>query len=139
MTLANGNSDEFKIKTCVLKLLPRDLWGIAAKRATAINPRNKLLFETQISAIPELSIERDRLAVLTQKYWRSGKVTLTVGFIDNPSNDLKTKILLHMNAWAKSANVEFVESQIDPWVRISRLSGNGHWSYLERVRHQCMA
>lgn len=130
MNILDRNNENFELKTCTIKVLPRDLWDAAAKRASLINPRNKIVFEYQVTAIPELSLERDRLSVLTQKYWRSGKVELTTGFVDNPANELKTKILLHLNAWGKSANVVFLESNVDPVVRISRISGEGHWSYV---------
>jgi hypothetical protein len=56
-------------------------------------------------------------------------VRLSVGFMDNPPVDLRARILMHMNAWGQSANVQFTESATDPQVRISRAPG-GYWSYL---------
>lgn len=130
MKIKDNSGNDFSIKTCQLKILPQDLWEIAAKKAIDVNPLNRLPFESYISANSESFIEKERLSVMTQKYWRSGGVLLTVGFLDNPSSELKEKILLHMNAWSQSANVSFTETNTDPQVRISRLDGDGHWSYL---------
>jgi hypothetical protein len=67
-------------------------------------------------------------------YWGQGGLRLTVGFLDNPPQDLRDRILWHMNAWNKTANVAFVESATDPSVRIARLDSPrekaGYWSYL---------
>jgi hypothetical protein len=59
-------------------------------------------------------------------------VHLTVGFLDNPESALRTRILLHMNAWAKSANVKFVYTTGHADVRIARAGGadGGYWSYV---------
>jgi hypothetical protein len=70
------------------------------------------------------------IAVLTTKFWRTNGVRLTVGFMDNPSFELRNRIISHMNAWNKTANVKFVFSGTDPQVRIARTGGSGHWSYL---------
>ena len=80
--------------------------------------------------MPGFIPEPQQIAVLTTKYWLSGGVKLTVGFLDNPSADLRARILSHMNAWNKTANVLFVEANTDPQVRIARAAGNGYWSYL---------
>lgn len=73
-----------------------------------------------------------RLAVLTSKYWRTNGVRLTVAFLDRPEKALRQRILEHMNAWSKTANVRFTESNTDPQVRISRQGGDngGYWSYV---------
>jgi hypothetical protein len=55
---------------------------------------------------------------------------LTVSFLDNPPADLRARILSHMNAWAKSANVLFSESSTQGQVRIARTEGDGYWSYV---------
>jgi hypothetical protein len=69
---------------------------------------------------------------LTTKYWGLQGISLTAGFLDNPPADLRKRILLHMNAWAKTANVKFVETKTNPQVRIARVGGQkgGYWSYL---------
>src|SRR5205807_3648017 len=70
------------------------------------------------------------IAVLTTKYWHTKGVKLTVGFLDNPPADLRSRIVSHMNAWAKTANVQFVQSKSNPQVRIARAESDGYWSYL---------
>jgi len=76
----------------------------------------------------------EHIAIVTTKYWGTQGVHLTVAFLDNPEQALRTKILENMNAWAKSANVTFVETQSasDAQVRIAREEGNngGYWSYI---------
>jgi hypothetical protein len=69
------------------------------------------------------------IAVMTKKFWGNKGVKLTVGFLDNPSATLRSKILSHMNAWSKTANVQFVQSNTNPKVRIAR-EADGYWSYL---------
>lgn len=79
---------------------------------------------------PDAVITPYHLAVLTSRYWGSAGVKLTVGFpFDSTPNDLKNRILAHMNAWGKYCNVQFVLTATDPQVRISR-AGDGYWSYL---------
>src|SRR5205085_8576725 len=53
-------------------------------------------------------------------------------FLDGPPVDLRRRIVSHMNAWAKTANVRFVQTKTDPQVRIAREGGadGGYWSYL---------
>jgi hypothetical protein len=51
-----------------------------------------------------------------------------------PSVTLRKRILRHMNARAKTANVKFVETKTDPQVGIARLDSPpdmaGYWSYV---------
>jgi hypothetical protein len=70
------------------------------------------------------------IAVMTTKFWHTKGVKLTVGFLDNPPSDLRSRIVSHMNAWAKTTNVLFVQSKSNPQVRIARAEGDGYWSYL---------
>ena len=115
---------------CVPKRLPPELLEKAADTATAINPVNRPPIHRLMRLMPGFAPTRARLAVLTTKYWGAKGVKLTVGFLDNPSAELKARILLHMNAWGKYANVTFVPTRTDPQVRIARTPGDGHWSYL---------
>ncbi len=121
-------------KVCVPKMLPREQWVAAARTATAINPLNHAPVERLRMVMPEFQTTPERLAVIISKYWGAPGVQLTVGFMDNPSTELKTRILSHMNSWSKTANVKFVETATDPQVRISRTPGpgveGGYWSYL---------
>ena len=117
---------------CTPKGLPRNLWIDAARVATAINPVNHPPIERLMSVMPEFNPQPEHLAVLTTKYWRTKNVRLTVGFLDNPPADLRTRILSHMNAWNKTADVQFAESNMSPQVRIARIDGpdGGYWSLL---------
>ena len=59
-----------------------------------------------------------------------------MGFIDTPDVALRKRILSHLNAWSEHANVSFVESNVNPQVRIARWTaadspvGGGYWSYV---------
>jgi hypothetical protein len=117
---------------CSPKSLPRATWVAAARTATNINPVNHAPVERLVGLIPGFIPQPEHLAVVTTKYWQAGGVKLTVGFLDNPANNLRKRILLHMNAWAESANVQFTESKTSPQVRIARSGGDqgGYWSYV---------
>jgi hypothetical protein len=119
-------------KTCIARLLPKEQRLEAAKRAVEINPKN-LPAGTDLD---ELTGEHgDRLAIVINKWW-GPEVLLTVGFLDSPPQDLRDRIIQHMNAWGRDASVRFVKSDTDPVVRISRLSDadipglGGYWSYI---------
>lgn len=119
-----------KCIVCSPKPLPRELWIKAAESAIAINPVNRPPVHRLTRVMPGFAPTKAHLSVLTTKYWGAKGVKLTVGFLDNPSADLRKKILAHMNAWSKTANVAFVASSVDPQVRIARTPGDGYWSYL---------
>lgn len=118
--------------TCTPKSLPRSKWTVAAEHATRVNPANRAPAERLVRAMPGFAANPLRIAVLTKKYWGAAGVKLTVGFLDSPPADLRRRILLHMNAWSKFANVAFTESRTDPDVRIARDGGEdgGYWSYV---------
>jgi len=121
------------VLVCTPKSLPREHWIAAAERAVAVNPANHPRLERLVRAMPGIELDRMRIAVVTAKYWGAGGVKLTVGFLDNPPSDLRKRILLHMNAWAKTANVTFTESRTNPKVRIARVDQGpaaGYWSYV---------
>ena len=115
---------------CLPRMLPRDQWDAAAQMAVKINPLNHAPIEGLRQAMPEFSPQPEELAVLTSKYWGADGVYLTVGFLDNAPRDLRARILSHMNAWSKTGNIQFVETNTDPQVRITRTPGDGYWSYL---------
>lgn len=119
-----------EIIVCTPKALPRDQWEAAADTAIAVNPMNRAPVERLSMTLPEFRVTRAHISVLTTKYWRTGGVRLTVGFLDGPSTELRKRILAHLNAWSKKANVEFVQTKTDPQVRIARTAGDGHWSYV---------
>jgi hypothetical protein len=116
-------------RTCTLKMLPQDQWISAARTASLINPTNRARVESLQGILKGQVIEPQHLALMTAKYWGHDGVRLTVGFLDGPQADLRARILLHMNAWAQTANVTFVESNAEPQVRIARAT-DGYWSYL---------
>ena len=116
---------------CQPRRLPQDKLVDAARTAAEINPVNQPPLERLARIDPEIEPTRERAAVLTTKYWGASGVHLTVGFpFDDPPTDLRARILSHMNAWAQTANVRFVETATDPQVRIARTPGDGYWSYL---------
>lgn len=115
---------------CTPKALPRKTWLSAARIAQEVNPVNRAQVESMALVIKGFVPKPQHIAVLTTKYWGNGGVRLTVDFADSPGADLRARILSHMNAWGKTANVQFVASKTDPQVRIARTPGSGHWSYL---------
>jgi hypothetical protein len=118
------------LKVCKPKLLPVAQWIPAANTAIKLNPMNRAAVERLSMVLPGFIATPQHIAALTTKFWHSGGVKLTVGFLDTPPSDLRARILLHMNAWAQSANVSFTESPTDPQVRIARNEGDGYWSYV---------
>lgn len=117
---------------CLPKRLPHDQMVHAARTAVAINPLNSAPLERLTRVMPEFKPTAERLAVVVTKYWGVTGVSLTVGFLDNPPANLRKRIIQHMNAWNKTANVKFVETKTSPQVRIARVSGDagGYWSYV---------
>jgi hypothetical protein len=114
---------------CTPKRLPPEKLIEAAKTATRLNPVNHPPLERLVGSLRDFAPTPERIALLTSKYWGRAGVRLTVAFLDNPPSDLRARILMHMNAWANSANVEFVETGHDGQVRIAR-ANDGYWSYL---------
>jgi hypothetical protein len=119
---------------CTPKSLPRDKWLAAAQRAMEVNPANQPPTGLVARAMAAGPTDRARLAIVVGRRWPASGVRLTVGFLDSPPADLRARILLHMNAWGTSANVQFTESTTDPKVRISRFASPpnmaGYWSWL---------
>lgn len=106
--------------TCTPRTLPPEKEEAAALTAIEINPQNQR-----------------PLAAETAKLWAASGVRLTVGFLDNPSLELRARILSHMNAWNREANIEFTETENaeDAEVRINREPTtdpywSGYWSFL---------
>ena len=119
---------------CTPKRLPRERLVEAAQRAIEVNPANRPPPAIAARALAGGPMGRERLALVVGQRWPTSGVKLTVGFLDKPPADLQARILLHMNAWGKTANVEFVASNTDPKVRIARLDQPpemaGYWSYV---------
>ncbi len=120
---------------CTPKSLPRDLWVSAARKSVKINPANHPHRELIARSMATTALEPQlRIAVLVGKRWHTAGVRLSIGFLDNPPADLRKRVILHMNAWGKSANVQFKETKTGPQVRIARVTSPpemaGYWSYL---------
>jgi hypothetical protein len=121
---------------CTLKELPSDQLLAAAQVAVEHNLANHPdanIIAAFAAVAGAKRPQADSIAMLTSKYWGTSGVDLTVGFLDNPPRDLRAKILAHMNAWSKTANITFREEaegmRDRAHVRISR-GRTGHWSYL---------
>ncbi len=99
------------IKICRPRSLPPDRLELAARRAVEINPSNRAARRTVEVVEEGRRGGPRRLAVVVDKKWPASGVRLTVSFLDNPSQALRSRILLHMNAWSKSANVRFSETK----------------------------
>lgn len=115
---------------CTPRSLPDTLLVQAADSAVRINPLNRPPVPALATILPTGTPDPASIAVLTSKYWHTNGVHLSVGFLDNPPQALRQRILSHMNAWGQTANVAFSETSSDPQVRITRTPGGGHWSYL---------
>jgi hypothetical protein len=120
---------------CAPRHLPREEWPKAATNAIAVNPENRPpgLEEDEVP----MGAAGEKLAIDVTRYWGKKGVHLTVGFIDTPDQALRKRIIEHLNAWGKLANVAFVESATDPKVRIARRTAteagpgqDGYWSHL---------
>jgi hypothetical protein len=120
------------VVVCTPKSLPTSKLVAAAHVARTINPVNHPPVERLTRVMRGFMPSPLRIAVLTTKYWGTKGIRLTVGFLDSAPANLRSRILSHMNAWAKTANVTFVQSSTDPHVRIARMDGanGGYWSYL---------
>jgi len=122
------NSDQPVV--CLPKPLPKAKWVEAARTATAVNPLNHPPVNRLMMIHKSFKPTPQSIAVLTTKFWGPKGVQLTVGFMDVTSPTMKSRILAQMNAWNKTANVQFVQTSTDPQVRIATVPGDGHWSYL---------
>jgi len=120
-----------EIITCTPKRLPDDMTIQAADHAISVNPLNRPPVERALGLLPPETVNKNFLAILTAKRWKTNGVRLTVGFLETTPADLRARIVAHMNAWSKTANVEFTETQgADANVRILRENTDGYWSYL---------
>jgi len=121
-----------RARTCTTRLLPEDRRREAAVHAVTTYAKNLPVG----TSLDDLGGDGGgRLAVVVNKWW-GPSADLTVGFLDNPSRELRDRILLHLNAWARDAHVRFHEVGVDPAIRISRSmdhddpGSGGYWSYL---------
>jgi hypothetical protein len=119
---------------CTPRVLTPDQAVVALRRSIEVNPQNAR--EPRLIARSEVGRRGGgrRLAVAVDYKWPSGGVRLSVQFLDSPPADLRRRILAHMNAWSRSANVRFDETAGLGEVRIARLDEPpamaGYWSYV---------
>jgi hypothetical protein len=120
------------VLVCSPKALPKGKWVEAARTASTINPVNHPPIERLARAMPGFAPNPLRIAVMTTKYWGNKGVDLSVSFFDTPSAVLKARIVAHLNAWGKTSNVRFRQTNGTGQVRIARAGGadGGYWSYL---------
>ncbi|MDR4485324.1 MAG: CHAT domain-containing protein [Nitrospirales bacterium] len=122
------------IIVCVPKSLTPSQSEVANRRGIEINPANAAVSRTIVRTPVGRRGGLRRLALLVGNRWPASGVNLTVQFLDNPSNELRARILLHMNAWRKTANIRFEETHGTGMVRIARLDRPpemaGYWSYV---------
>lgn len=119
---------------CRQKSLPVERMADARRRALEINPDNAAAERS----VPRTPAGRQggtpRIAVVTARKWPRSGARLSVSFMDSPRQGLRTRILLHMNAWGEEANVVFSETEGTGEVRIARLDSPadmaGYWSYI---------
>jgi hypothetical protein len=110
-----------KLIVCRLKPLPAAVMEAAARRAIEVNPENaRVRRRVVLTPVGRVGAPR-RIAVVTARKWPRAGVRLSVSFMDRPSTALRSRILLHMNAWGNSANVVFSETEGIGQVRIGRL------------------
>lgn len=122
------------LKVCRPKPLTPDQAALARRRAIELNPANAASSRRVVrTPIGRLGGPR-RIAVNISLRWPATGVKLTVQFLDNPPADLRKRLLSHMNAWTKTANVLFTETRGTGQVRVARLDApdevSGYWSYL---------
>jgi hypothetical protein len=115
---------------CGLRQLPERLQIKASQTATRLNPANGLNVAAMASLAPSSEVMNPlRIALLTAKYWGPQVRQLTVSFMESTPQDLRARIVSHLNAWNRTAGISFVETRGTGQVRIS-LGGGGYWSYL---------
>ena len=118
---------------CTPKSLPVSIHLAAARSAVAVNPANHPGARAA-RAMGGGPTAPSRLALVIGRRWPATGVRLTVKFMDGEKADLRRRILLHMNAWGKTANVGFTQTTGTAQVRIARLDSPsemaGYWSYI---------
>jgi astacin (peptidase family M12A) len=122
------------IIVCRTKPLTPTLAASARARAIESNPANAALHRVVMRTPVGRRGGMMRLAVSVGHKWPTTGVRLSVQFLDSPPTALRKRILQHMNAWEKTANVVFKETRGTGQVRIARLdrpaSVSGYWSYV---------
>lgn len=119
---------------CRSRILSHEQQLRVLRRSIEINPANADEQRVLERTPPGRRGGPRRLAVVIGRKWPETGVELPVRFLDNPPQDLRARLLVHMNAWSKFANVRFVETTGTGMVRIARLDAPddvaGYWSYV---------
>lgn len=121
------------IRVCVPRPIRPEQMIAAAQVAVQLNPNNQPHSAVVARALAGGPPHRARIAVVIGKRWPASGVRLTVKFMDAPEAALRRRILLHMNAWGKTANVKFTETNGAGQVRLDRRNtqqDGGYWSYV---------
>jgi hypothetical protein len=119
-----------QVPICIPRFPSPDKWKELARQAK-ISRADNIPAGIDIDKID--TAEHGKLALVIKLRWPKEGVKLTVGFLDNPESELRSKILAYANKWNKTANIEFVETQADVAsadVRLARVAGDGYWSWL---------
>ncbi len=114
--------------SCTIRTLPDDRLAEAAAHAVRVNPVNAPMRAPGGQGLMG-ALEPQHIALLTSKYWGPQPRQLSVSFTEDRDQDLRARILGHMNVWAEVGGISFVETDAGGDVRIS-LSPGGYWSYL---------
>ncbi|HYR29165.1 MAG TPA: peptidase M12 [Thermoanaerobaculia bacterium] len=122
----SGGGDE---PSCTIKQLPERLQFKAAAVAATINPVNEPVIGRSAAVSEGVLPTPLAIAVATAKYWGPTPRRFTVSFVESTPADLGRRIILHLNAWAQSSGMSFVQTNGTGQIRISRGAG-GYWSYL---------
>ena len=118
-------------RICAPKSLPDKYQKHAARTAVRYNPLNAPLALGALNAMDSDDdvLQPARLAVEVKRYWGASQRTLTVSFMESVTEGLRRKILSHLNAWNKTAGINFRSVTSGGHVRIT-LAGRGFWSYV---------
>lgn len=116
---------------CRMMSLEDDLLVEARRIAIDVNPANDLFFRGS-AGIAAALLDPQSLAAYTGKYWRTDGVELSVSFVDPCSDELKRRILSHLNAWntVGQVNAVFRLTNGTGQVRIGLDPRDGHYSFI---------
>ncbi|OUJ74708.1 M12 family metallopeptidase [Hymenobacter crusticola] len=114
---------------CSIKSVPPRLAKLAAETARRVNPVNGPVLGRLAELKAPTDFHPQFLTIVVSKYWGPSPRRLTVSFMEATPADLRARIVSHMNAWAKTTCISFVETTGVGTVRIARGAG-GYWSYL---------
>jgi hypothetical protein len=83
---------------CRPKTLNRSQAATALRRSVEVNPANASEQRTVVRTPIGRRGGATRLAVVIGRQWPKSGIQLSVQFLDNPSRDLRKRVLVHINA-----------------------------------------